>query len=256
MTTTKNRILLVGIVALIGAMFLLTEPVPQPPAYHQFADDRNIFGTPNFWNVATNIAFLLSGLAGLHVLRAGEHPGVVRELLPAYRLFFAGIFLTAFGSAWYHLAPANNSLFWDRLPMTLGFMGFFVVVIGEHVSIAAARKLLVPLLVVGVLSVVYWYVSEIAGTGDVRPYAIVQFLPMLVIPVILLVYPTRFDTVGFYWWMLVIYVLSKLVEHFDGQILAATGLISGHSVKHLLAAAAPLVFVHGIRNRRPREVAA
>lgn len=247
-----TRLLIGGCLLLIAGIYLSTGPISQPAAYHAFADARSLLGVANLLNVSTNAAFLLSGLAGLWHLRDAGRAGVLRELLPAYRLFFTGILLTAFGSGWYHLAPNNVTLVWDRLPMTLGFMSFFAIVIGEQVSQPAGRALLIPLIVTGILSVVYWHVTESAGAGDLRPYALVQFLPMLVIPVLLLAYPSAFDRIDFYWWMLALYVLSKLAEHFDAQVFAANGLISGHSLKHLLAGLSPFMFLFGVARRRPR----
>ncbi len=125
--------------------------------------------------------------------------------------------------------------------MTLGFMGFVAIIIGEHISLPAAKWLLLPLLIVGAGSVVYWDITEAHGSGDLRPYAIVQFLPMLLIPLILLMYRSAFDSVIFYWLVIALYVLSKLFEYFDNDVYAFGEIISGHSLKHFVAAIAPLV---------------
>ncbi len=127
-------------------------PIAQPLAYHRFADARTLLGLPNFWNVLSNLPFLLVGLAGLRWLLG--HPGASERVLrPAWLLLFAGVALVGLGSAWYHLAPSNGALVWDRLPMTLAFMALFSVVIGEHISLRLGRQALWPLLVAGVASV-------------------------------------------------------------------------------------------------------
>ncbi|MFQ6006881.1 MAG: ceramidase domain-containing protein, partial [Woeseia sp.] len=169
--------------ALLAAVFFV-DPIPQDPSYHAFADSRSMLGIPNFWNVASNIPFLLVGGAGLYTLASRSPAGMLPDLSPAYAVFFAGIVLTGVGSAYYHYGPADDTLAWDRLSMTIGFMGLFTVIVGEHVSRTAAKRLLIPLLIVGAASVVYWSVTEARGSGDLRPYAIVQFLPMLLIPLI------------------------------------------------------------------------
>ncbi len=234
----------------IVAVFFI-EPIPQDPSYHEFADTRSILGIPNFWNVASNFPFLLAGGLGFYYLRSKDQPGILPELHLAYLVFFAGILLTGLGSAYYHYAPDNTTLIWDRLAMTLGFMGFLTIIIGEHISLPAAKRLLFPLVVVGAGSVAYWGLTEARGAGDLRAYAIVQFLPMLLIPLILLMYRSVFSRVNFFWFVIALYVLSKLLEYFDFNVYGFGEYISGHSLKHVVAAVAPLVLLHGFYRRHP-----
>lgn len=245
-----KTIFLITLSAIIVSAVFSIDPIPQDPTYHAFADTRTFLGVPYFWNVASNIPFLLVGGAGVYYLKSKNRPGMLPELYIAYLVFFAGIFLTGFGSAYFHYAPDNDALVWDRLPMTIGFMGLFTIIIGEHISLPAAKLMLIPLLIIGAASVVYWGVTEARGTGDLRPYAIVQFLPMLLIPLILLIYRSVFDGVDILWFVIVLYALSKLFEYFDAAVFEFGGLISGHSVKHVVAAMAPLVFLNGLNSRR------
>ena len=168
----------------------------------------------------------------------------------AYMVFFAGILLTAFGSSYYHLAPSNETLLWDRLPMTIGFAGLLTVIVAEFVSASAARRLLLPLLIVGFASVEYWAWTESRGVGDLRPYALVQFLPMLLIPVILLTHRPTIGAARYFWWMLAFYLVAKLLEFFDADVFALGHLISGHSLKHVAAAMTPAVFLYALIRRR------
>jgi hypothetical protein len=113
-------------------------PIPQDPAYHRFADARTLLGVPDFWNVASNLPFLLVGLAGLAWL--ARHAAAIEPVLRrAWGLLFAGVSLVGLGSAWYHLQPGNAALVWDRLPMTLAFMALFAIVLGEHIDLRLAR---------------------------------------------------------------------------------------------------------------------
>lgn len=243
---------LAGIAVLAVVAALLLPPIPQDPAYHAFVDQRTLMGVPHFWNVASNLPFVLAGLLGLVLLGRQPAPqGGLPDLYPAYLVFFLGVFLTGFGSAWYHLSPTNESLVWDRLPMTLAFMAFFSMVLGEHLSPGLGRRLLWPLLLVGVLSIVYWHVTESAGRGDLRPYGLVQFLPLLLVPVILLMYRSRLDGVAYLWAMVAAYVVSKLAEYYDAGVYTMTGgIMSGHSVKHVIAAAGTLFIFLALLNRR------
>lgn len=249
--TRRDIAVLAAITLVVIAVFVLVAPIPQDPAYHAFADRRTLFGVANFWNVVTNLPFLVVGAWGVaYIMRHGREvclPGL--EL--AYIVFFSGVFLTALGSAYYHLAPANEPLAWDRLPMTIGFAGLFAVIVGEYVLPRAGRLLVIPLLLVGIVSVEYWIWTESRGLGDLRLYALVQFLPMLLVPFILALYTPAIGSSRYFWAMLVFYVLSKVVEYLDVVIFTAGGLISGHSLKHLFAAAATGMVLLALVRRRP-----
>jgi hypothetical protein len=93
--------------------------------------------------------------------------------------------------------------------------------------------------------------TEGLGRGDLRPYALVQFLPIVLIPLILLMYRSQFDRTAFIWWAVAIYAASKLFEHYDHNIFALSRIISGHSLKHIVAAMAPAVLLCGFAARRP-----
>lgn len=237
------------IIAAIAAVFFL-DPIPQDPAYHQFVDQRSVFGIQNFLNVVSNLAFLVVGGAGILTLQSRTSASIDDHLYPAYLVFFVGVTLTAFGSGWYHLAPGNPTLVWDRLPMTLAFMSLFTLLIGEQVSVLAGRRLLLPLLMLGAASVLYWAATENLGRGDLRFYVLVQFLPLLLIPLMLLAYPSPFDRTGFFWGMLALYATSKIFEALDQQVYQLGYAVSGHTIKHIVAALAPLLFLYGIRHRK------
>src|SRR2546423_10618014 len=109
----QNRplVILLGVMAATLIALLLVPPIPQDQSYHLFADRRTLLGVPNFWNVVSNLPFIAVGAAGLWHVRGD--PGAL--------VLFIGIFLTGFGSSYYHLSPDDGTLFWDRLPMTLFF---------------------------------------------------------------------------------------------------------------------------------------
>ena len=177
-------------------------------------------------------------------------PGGLPGLGRVYRVFFLGLLLVGAGSAAYHLQPSNMTLVWDRLPMSLSFMAFFCAMVGERISVAAGRRLFVPLLVAGLLSVVYWYLTEQRGGGDLRPYVLVQFLPLLLVPVMLL-FRSPLNGSAWLWAMLLAYAASKAAEMGDAAVLELTGVLSGHTLKHLLAALGGLLFLGALLMRRP-----
>jgi hypothetical protein len=219
--------------AAVAGVFLL-DAIPQDPAYHLLADRRALFGVPNFWNVATNLPFLAVGIAGWAMIRRIASP----PLATHYRVLCTAIALVAFGSGWYHFAPSNASLVWDRLPMTVAFMAMFSALLADRVSWLLGRALLWPLVVAGMASIAWWVRTEAAGAGDLRAYALVQFLPMLLTPLVLLLWRDGSLAARPLWLAIAAYALAKLAEHFDAAILAATGIAGGHALKHLLAALA------------------
>lgn len=211
-------------------------PIPQDPAYHAFADRRILFTTPNFCNVFSNLSFVLVGAFGLGNI-SRLHPFSPRL---AYATFCSGLIFIGFGSAYYHYSPSTETLVWDRLPMTIAFMALFSMVIHDRISERFGNALLWPLVFAGMASVGYWYWSELQGRGDLRAYGVIQFLPMLLTPLMLILYSGKRLSTSWLWAMLGTYALAKVMEHFDADILILTGVISGHSIKHLLGALAVL----------------
>jgi len=249
MQGTVLRVGLFGGLALlaISGTWLLP-PIAQDPVYHRFADDRELFGIPNFWNVVSSLPLSVVGVAGLWGALRHRLPGELAALRPAHVLFFIGVALAGLGSAHYHLAPSNATLLWDRLAMSVAFMALFATIVGEYVWLRAGRWLLWPLVLLGLGAVAYWYRGEMHGVGDLRGYALVQFLPLLLIPLILLLYRSPAMPGTWIWAMLALYALAKVPEMADAAIYGALGF-GGHALKHILAAAAALCFLIALRRR-------
>jgi hypothetical protein len=248
----RARIVILYIVSIAAiAAVALHAPIPQPAGYHQFADQRTLLGIANFYNVMSNLPFLIVGLIGIGEIAFRKPAGIVPRLRPAYLCLFIGIVLVAFGSGYYHHAPGDEALVWDRLPMTITFMALFAVVIGEHIDANAGLRLLVPLLVVGAASVLYWRML-----GDLRPYVVVQFLPLLLVPLILLLYRSALTSVGYLWGLIGAYIVAKLLETADEAIFAWGQLVSGHTLKHLSAGLGMAILLVAITRRRPANTVA
>jgi len=167
--TVKNIILLLTTAVGLTVLFFMG-PIPQDPAYHNFADTQKIVGIPNFYNVISNIPLIIIGIWGILRIRSR---GIIPTLKHHYIIFCSSVLLIGFGSAYYHLQPNNASLIWDRLPMTAAFMSFFSALIGEYINLKTGKRLLYPLLILGIFSVIYWNITENLGAGDLRPYAAV-----------------------------------------------------------------------------------
>lgn len=238
----SRYLILYGVVAASLVAAAIRGRVPQDPNYHVFADRRTILRIPNFWNVASNLPFLVVGAAGLGTLETSK---VDPALTASYLVFFLSLIGLSFGSAYYHLAPDNRRLTWDRLPMALAFMAFLVIVIGERIDTALARPLLPLFLVTGAASVAWWHFTETRGRGDLRAYLLVQFLPLVLAALIVLLFPSTFEETRGIWGLLVAYVFAKVAEIYDERIFVG-GAISGHTVKHLTAAAGVYCLVVGM----------
>ncbi len=153
------------------------------------------------------------------------------NLRNAWIVLFAGVTLVSVGSACYHLYPNNQTLVWDRLPMTIGFMGLFVALLGEYIS-ERLGVFLVPAILLGLSSVLYWHWSD-----DLRFYIWVQLIPLLTIPFVMILYRAGYS----HQWLLLLalgwYALAKISEVADGEIFRLSqGIVSGHTIKHLLSA--------------------
>ncbi len=230
---------LLGVTAASLAALLFLPPIPQDQAYHHYADQRAWLGIPNFWNVVSNIPFLLVGAAGLRL--SGP---------PSMRIIFLGIFLVGFSPAYYHWTPSDATLIWDRLPMTLGFMAILANIIEERVSEKAGALLLWPLLVLGIASLIVW-----RFTDDLRLYGWVQFFPMMALLLIFVLFPAKHT--GTVNWLIAaaLYAAAKLPELYDASIFSAVHAVSGHTIKHLLAAVACFFILRNFQTRQPVSAA-
>ena len=235
----------------VAAVFAVASlpPMGQEEIYHAFADSRSVLGIANFWNVVSNIPFMIVGVMGAYAVMRTTGLCMLNALRDAYLTFFLGIFFIGMGSIFYHLDPTNATLVLDRLAMVIALMALFCIVIAENVSENAGIRLFLPLQLFGLFSVGYWALSQWLGTGDLRPYVIVQFLPMLLIPLILLLFPPRFSRRGLLWAMLATYLFSKVAEMGDLLIHAVSGSVGGHSFKHLFAALGAWLFLLMLQTR-------
>ena len=164
---------------------------------------------------------------------------------PATAVFFAGVFLTGIGSSHYHWNPNDGTLFWDRLPMTLSFAAIFALVVEERVSHRAGAILLWPALAIGVFGLLLW-----RWTDDLRLYFWVQFFPGVAVILLFLLYPPKY--IGTRYWIAagVLYALAKLFEFTDEMVYSVGGVVSGHTLKHLAAAAACFAILRYFQTRQ------
>ena len=248
----RRLIILLGFSLPIFVGVLLTPPIPQDLKYHDFADQRSILGIPHMWNVMSNLPFAVIGALGCWWLLGQKDLSKIfaeRWELAAYLVFFVGEFLTCFGSAYYHADPNNHTLVWDRLAFSLLLTSFFAIVITEFVSRRAGKIMLAPMVLLGLYSVWHWYASELAGEGDLRVYIVVQFYPVIAIPFIIWMFPSRYGQSRPFLMLWALFGMAKICELLDAPIYELSGFWSGHTFKHLIAAAATYCVLYGLRQR-------
>jgi hypothetical protein len=240
---SRFAILAISMIGLVASVALLP-PLPQDPAYHHFADQRSFLGVPNAADVGSNLLILAAGLAGLAQLWRSHRtagPDSMQESTDRwlYGRWYLAAILVAIGSIYYHLAPDHHRLLWDRLPLAMLLASFAAILIAERINLHAGLLAGPPLLVLAVGSVLYWYAGETRGHGDLRPYLLLQLIVLLFTPLLLLLFDSpRPGENGFWWGLLALYALAKGSEQFDHEIFNLGRLVSGHTLKHLLAAGA------------------
>ena len=252
MTRTARIVLLVAI-TLFSVLITFSFPAfPQNPDYHNFADQRALWGIPHFGDVLSNLPFILVGFWGLWVCRMADPSRMAdaRERFPLW-IVFSGMVLVGIGSAYYHFAPSNETLVWDRLPIALVIMAVVAMIICERWDVKTGILLLGPLLLLGLASVMYWQATELAGQGDLRFYGFVMFYPILLIPLFVVLFPPRYTGIGYLYQMLGLHIAAKLFEFLDRSIFEMLGgVMSGHTLKHLFAAGAICSLIFYIQNRQ------
>ncbi len=236
------------IVAAVCGLWLCG-PIPQWPHYHDFADQRVLLGLPHGADVLSNLGFAVVGCWALLRLWPARHDPRLARGWPGYQLFLVALVLTAIGSGCYHLHPDNSRLVWDRLPIALACAGLLAAVYAECCPRADASRTTALLALVAVLSVAWWYVTDQQGQGDLRPYLLLQALPLVLIPLWQAAHGApRADRVAF-GVAIALYAAAKVAELHDREVLTALGWISGHTIKHLLATASGAVLADHLLRR-------
>jgi hypothetical protein len=231
-------------------LVLVLPPLAQPLAYHEFADQRALLGVPNVLDVSSNLFFVLVAALGLDFLRTA--PAAFRYPIErlSYRVFFLALAGTAIGSGYYHLAPDNLRLFWDRLPMSLAFAAFLAIVITERWHARAGIRLLAPLALIGVATVFWWRVSAALGSENLLPYLVFQGWTILTAVLFLSFFYSRYHHGAYMAGAVLLYGAALAAEQLDRQIFALGGLVSGHTLKHLLVALAAYQLLRMLRRRQ------
>lgn len=243
----KTAIRLLGASALlIFAIGVLIGPVSQPQEYHDFSDQRSFFGIPNTWDVLSNIPFAIVGMWGVFLLLFSGKIQLMdrREKYPWIGVSI-GLILTAIGSAYYHLAPNNSRLAWDRLAMTIFFTSFLSALMMDRIDAKMGLWLFPVLLAMGCYSVLHWSLDN-----DLRFYFGLQLFTASA-AIVLFFTPSHYTRNRDLAIVILLLVLTYLLDRYDQQIAILTrDLISGHTLKHLVGALAGFWLIRMIWKRK------
>lgn len=249
METLRCKLPFLLVTAAVAAA-LIHGPLGQLPDYHAFADQAARLGIPHFADVVSNLGFALVAVWGwLKLAPHRRHPDLAHGWA-GYRLFLAGLLLTALGSTYYHLAPDNGRLVWDRLPIALACGGLLAGVWGDTRRRESADHA-AWLALAAVVSVAWWHFTELRGAGDLRPYLLLQALPIVLIPLWQWLHARPAAERRAFSGAVLLYVAAKAAELNDHEIAAAIGWMTGHTLKHLLATAAAAVLAASLARRTP-----
>ena len=241
----KKLIILLSLFAVSLIAVMLIGKIEQPQSYHNFADNRTFFGIPNFFDTISNLLFFFVGMYGLRFV----YKNVRREARYSWLTLFTGVTLVSFGSGYYHWNPNDTTLVWDRLPLIMGFMGLFSAVLTEFINPKLEKYVLVPAVLLGLLSVIYWHYVD-----DLRFYFYLQAVTLLAITAVILMYEGRFTLRRYLLYTFGFYILSKFAEFSDRTIYTVTNNhLSGHTLKHILAALAVFSVYLMLKRREPQE---
>ncbi|AES63262.1 putative ceramidase [Medicago truncatula] len=250
----RKRVVYAWAVALICfiVLMIVTPAIPQSQDYHNFADQRTFFGIPNALNVISNFPFLIIGLIGLVLCHHGNYFKLsLQGELWGWTCFYVGVAAVGIGSSYYHLKPDDASLVWDRLPMTVAFTSIIAIFIIERIDERKGMISIIPLVLAGVISIVYWRFFD-----DLRPYALIQFVPCIAIPLMAILLPPMYTHSTYWLWAAGFYLLAKVLEATDDVVYKWTHhIVSGHTLKHLFAAMVPvfLTFMLAKRSVEPER---
>jgi len=237
-------------IAIVALLMLLHGPILQSERYHDFADHSLWAGIPHAADVLSNLGFAIVALWGALRLWWRRHLAV-RAGWVGYSVFLIALLLTSLGSTYYHLAPDDWRLVWDRLPIALACAGLLAGFRGQIVPSANVTLEVIGLAGFAVVSVAWWYVGQRSGGGDLRPYLMLQVAPLVLIPLWQAVYGARRADRLWFGLALLLYVVAKIAEVHDHEMYSTFGWITGHTIKHLLASAAAWVLVARLVSTAP-----
>ena len=255
---TTRRLTLVAFALITVCMLFAIKPIAQFSGHHNFADIRTFLGLRNFFATVSNLPFIILGGMGLifiHKIKSKRGAFKMKGERLLWQLFFFAVFLVGLYAGYYHLDAVNVSLLWHRLLETIAFMALFSLIIMERVDAKVGFILSPAIIVAGLGGVCYWYYTKSFGQGDLRPYILVQLIPLMLIPLMCAGSPPLYTQERYVIYALGLYVIAKLLEHFDEKIFVLSkNMVSGHTLKHLTIAMGVYLMLSYLKTRVPTNL--
>lgn len=240
MTTRLSKgctlVLLLSMSLALAAGLLAWGPLSLSDANHLFADGRMLFGIPNGLTALACLPMCAVCVCGMqNVLHADWPSALCRPWLG----FFTLAFMMAASAALYHLAPDNLGWAIGSTFAAGAFALLLLAFLAERVDARFGSPVAVSTAVVLALGAGAWWLAGemLIGRGDLRPLLLLQALPALLIPAGALSLPGRHSSGGDWLFVFGLYGAARLLEQADAAVFAATGLLGGHALMHLLLAA-------------------
>jgi len=226
------------VAAVIGAAVAVIAlgPITRGPEFHRYADGRTWLGIPHAGDVLSNLAFLLVAAWAMPAARARGVPGAVAAC--------GGVAAIGLGSGIYHWAPSDPTLVLDWASIAVTLMLVVVAVGRDRIGPRAGHALLAFAPLGAALAVGWWVWTGGTSGGDLAPYVAIQALGVGLPPLIALAAPGR---IGAGWLVAAVggFALARVLARHDAALLDAIG-VSGHSLKHVAAAAAAGLALRGL----------
>lgn len=217
------------------ALAVFAPALPQPEAYHRFADQRALAGLPFAMDVLSNGGFVAGGAWGLWRLGRTSWVALSGPVWVTSVLFFGGLLFTGVGSAAYHVQPDAAALMLDRMAMGVAFAGLLGLAVADRVSGRSALGMVIGVLLLApVAAALAW------RGGNATPWLVLQLGGLMLLLALTVVAP-RGRLNGGTWGLpllsvVLIYALAKVFELADHAVFDIThGWVSGHTLKHLVA---------------------
>ena len=235
------------IILLLLAIFLPS--IAQDQNYHNFADQRTLFGVKNALDTLSNLAFIIVGLFGLVNFYHNQYIKISNSFSVLLTLFFISIILTGVASFYYHLNPNDFTLVFDRFALTLVFTFILAMLATVKISERSGFHTLAELIILAPLSVLIWNYND-----NLTPYVLLQFGGIILIILTLLFSKIQKQSPCFTS-LIILYGFAKVAEFYDGQIFnLSQNLISGHTLKHLIGALAVSIFISPLHKKKLKKL--
>ena len=233
-TSRARRITLAVLAALItltGLALIAWGPVPAGALTHQHADNRSWLGIPNAANVLVNVPIFWCAAWGWCATRTSPW---TRSLRLPWQGFHLWVMLASLLAAMYHAAPSDAGYIASHVCSAGAALMLSFGLMAERLDRrwGAMTSCVLAALVVVAIGVASDYEQRLGGGIDVRPFLLLQAVPLLLVVAGTLRLPPDRPRRSAWVVLLALYAGARLLEWADAPVFTITGWISGHTLMH------------------------